>query len=311
MAQLDTRSSRRRFTLRMQPAALLPLAEPPPAVFRRALARRIIDAHRGFADVSLLAFSSASAGKGGRGGAPELDLSLVLPTLPDENLLLDACARAGATPWSRREGACGDGAFMVRCRADGIDVQLLYLDRPRLNRVLDRSEVPASAPQVLNRLAKDILRSEPLAGHAELARLQAHLNRLPPKLACAIVKRFLATPTPWRAITQLGRHYEVRRCRELQVDACYRLCAVRAALSQRYFTRLQVKRSDGLTPRFENAPEGLAEKIERLMKAPPRVAFAQLYALEGEVLDQVAREMPQVNLAAAQAQRAAYAPVFT
>jgi hypothetical protein len=294
----------------MKVTVALPLAEPAPAAARRALARRITDAHRVLADSSWLAFSSSSGGIGERGAALQLNLSFVLQALPDEKTLLDACARTGAMPGLRREGASGDGNFMVKWRADGTDVQVLYLDRQSLNRALDETELPATALQAPRRLAQEILKAEPLAGHAELARLQARLTRLPPKLACAIVKRFLATPTPWRAISQLGRHYEVRRCRELQVDACYRLCAVRAALSQRYFTRFQVKRSHGLTPRFENAPPGLAERIARLMEASPRVAFAQLFALEGEVLDQVAREMPQVNLAAAQAQRAAYEPAF-
>lgn len=283
------------------------LAESAPAALRRALARRITDAHRACADASWLAFNSAASA---RRQADEADLKLtfVLHALPDESALLDACGRAGATPWLRREGGCAAGSFMVRCRAEGVSLQLLYLSRAALEHALEAADLPAGAPLALLRLGDDIQRAEPLAGHAELARLQARLTRLPPQLACAIVKRFLATPTPWRAISQLGRHYEVRRCRELQVDACYRLCAVRAALNQRYFTRFQVKRTHGLTPRFENAPPGLAEKIARLMEASPRVAFAQLYALEGEVLAQVAREMPQVNLAAAQAQRAAYEP---
>lgn len=290
----------------MNVTAARPLADPAPAVLQRALARRISDAHRACADASRLAFSSASS----RAGAAELQLAFVLQTLPDEAVLQSACARAGATPWQHREGHRGDGSFLVRCRAEGVALQLLYLDRFTLERVLEDSGLPGGAPQALRRLGSDILKAEPLAGHAEFARLQARLMRLPPQLACAIVKRFLATPTPWRAIAQLGRHYEVRRCRELQVDACYRLCAVRAALSQRYFTRFQVKRAHGLAPRFENAPSGLAEKIARLMEAPPRAAFAQLYALEGELLDQVAREMPQINLAAAQAQRAAFEPAL-
>jgi hypothetical protein len=293
----------------MKDSAAPTLASSAPAALLRTLARRIADAHRACADPSWLAFNSAASA---RRPADEADLKLtfVLGTLPAESVLLDACARAGATPWLRREGGCEQGSFMVRCRAEGLSVQLIYLDRDSLERTLDAAEPPADAPQALRRLSDSIQRAEPLAGHAELARLQARLTRLPPQLACAIVKRFLATPTPWRAISQLGRHYEVRRCRELQVDACYRLCAVRAALNQRYFTRFQVKRTHGLAPRFENAPPGLAEKIARLMEAPPRAAFAQLFALEGEVLEQVAREMPHVNLAAAQAQRAAYEPAW-
>lgn len=293
----------------MKVSAAPTLADSAPAALRRAVARRIADAHRACADPSWLAFNSAASTPRGADEA-DLKLTFVLRSLPDESILLDACARAGATPWLRRQGACAQGSFMVHCRAEGVSVQLIYLDRATLERAVDESDAALDALPALRSLTDDVVRAEPLAGHAELARLQARLTRLPPQLACAIVKRCLATPTPWRAISQLGSRYEVRRCRELQVDACYRLCAVRAALNQRYFTRFQVKRTHGLTPRFENAPPGLAERIARLMEAPPRAAFAQLYALEGEVLEQVAREMPGVNLAAAQAQRAAYEPAL-
>ena len=287
-------------------------ASPPavssPAAQSRQVARRIADAHRPLGDVALLAFTSSSGST--RGGAPQapLNLCMVLATLPDESCLRAACAKAGGSPWSLTRLTRGEGRLVVLFEVDATEVQLHYLDRGALNRALDALYANADVNETLQRLEQDILKGEALFGHTELSRLQSGLTRLPPKLATAMVKRFMSTPTPWRAISQLRQRHEIKRCRELQADACYRLCAVRAALNQRHFTRFQVKRTSGTTPRFEHAPPGLAEKIERLMGSPPRSAFAQLYELEGEVLDLVAREMPQVSLAMVQAQRAAYEP---
>jgi hypothetical protein len=280
--------------------------DPAPAALRRAVARRLTETHRVLADASLLAFADASAGDARHRRSAALKVGFVLTTLPDEAQLAQACERAGGSAWFRRQS--GEGRLVVACRIDGLEVEVDYVDRAALDRAVDASAHDRAGDAALPTLGDAILKAEPLAGHAELARLKARLTRLPPQLACALVKRFMATPTPWRAIAQLGQRYEVRRCRELQVDACYRLCAVGAALNQRYFTRFQVRRTNGSAPQFENAPPGLAEKIARLMEAPPRFAFAQLFALEGEVLDQVARNMPQVSLAMAQAQRAAYVP---
>lgn len=284
--------------------------DPARAAARRTAARRLADAHRGLGDASMLAFSFASGVREPVGKRPELNVTIVLASLPEQSLLVDAGARAGATPWTQREGGLADGDLAVACGLDDVEARVRYVDRAALNRILADTPPKGEGRSDVESLGDTILRGEALVGHAELERLKARLTRLPPQLACALVKRFLATPTPWRAISQLASRYEVRRCRELQADACYRLCAVRCALSQQYFTRFQVQRTRGLAPRFDHAPAGLAERIERLLEAPTRSAFAQLYALEGEVLDQVAREMPQVNLAAVQAQRAAYVPAM-
>lgn len=290
----------------------MPLSSAPArAAARRVVVRRLADAHRSLGDASLLAFSFVSAFEGDAVQGPESNVTFVLASLPGSGRLAAAGLRCGATPWLEPQGSVEAGDFSVRCSVEGVELQLRYLDRSTLNRALE--EAPAAGQGCtadLPALADTILRGEALVGHAELARLQARLTRLPPKLAAAMVRRFLATPTPWRAISQLGSRFEVRRCRELQADACYRLCAVRCALSQQYFTRFQVQRTGGLAPRFDHAPAGLAERIERLLEAPTRSAFAQLYALEGEVLDLVARQMPQINLAAVQAQRAAYVPAL-
>jgi hypothetical protein len=289
-----------------------PNPQPPPEASpsnrRRAIARRVADAHRGIDDVSLLCFVSGSLVEDIADQKSDVDMSVVFQALPDKAVLGAACTRAGGTPWIWRQGTLADGGLVVGFHIEGIEVQIAYSDHATLDREVDALLVEHNPDTPLHKLGEGILKAEPLAGRAELARLQARLTRFPPELARAMVKHFLAAPTPWRAISQIIDRDAALWCRELQVDACYRLCGVSAALSQRYFTRFQVKRMRRLAAKFDHAPANLAERIERMMEAPPRDAFAQLFALEGEVLDLVAREMPQIDLGAVRSRRAAYDP---
>ena len=198
--------------------------------------------------------------------------------------------------------------MVVAFQVDGVDVQVRYSDHATLNREVDALLTQDTPDTPLHKLGESILKAEPLAGRAELARLQARLTTFPPELARAMVKHFLAAPTPWKAISQIAEPDAMLWCREVQVDACYRLCGVSAALSRRYFTRFQVKRMRHHSARFDHAPADLAERIERVLQAQPRDAFAQLFALEGDVLELVARTMPQIDLGAVRSRRAAYHP---
>ncbi|MFZ2651398.1 MAG: hypothetical protein WA210_14950 [Burkholderiaceae bacterium] len=282
--------------------------EPAPSNRRRAIARRFADAHRGIDDASLLAYLSSPGADEIADPKSDIDMSIVFQSLPDESVLAAACARVTRAPWICHQGSLAEGCMVVALRVDGIEVQIGYCDHATLNARVNDLIVGHGPGAELPGLDQAILKAEPLAGRAELARLQARLTRFPPELARAMVKHFLAAPTPWRAISQIVDRDAALWCRELQVDACYRLCGVSAALSQRYFTRFQVKRMRRLTAKFSHAPPQLAERIERMMEAPPRDAFAQLFALEGEVLELVAREMPQIDLAAVRLRRAAYDP---
>jgi hypothetical protein len=285
-----------------------PSPDPSPSNRRRAIARRVADAHRGINDASLLAFVSGSVVEDIADPKSDVDMSVVFQALPEEAVLVAACARAGGAPWSWRQGTLAEGSMVVSFPLEGVEVQIAYSDQATLDREVDALLIEHNPDTPLHKLGEGILKAEPLAGRSELARLQACLTRFPPQLARAMVKHFLAAPTPWRAISQIIDRDAALWCRELQVDACYRLCGVSAALSQRYFTRFQVKRMRRLTAKFDHAPANLAERIERLLEAPPRDAFAQLFALEGEVLDLVARQMPQIDLAAVRSRRAAFDP---
>jgi hypothetical protein len=97
-------------------------------------------------------------------------------------------------------------------------------------------------------------------------------------------------------------------CRDIQVDACYRVLLVLCGLSGLYFTRFQFKRLRRLASKLTLAPPRLAERIDALLLAPAREAFAALHDLEGEVLDLVAQRLPDVDLAEARRRRERWPP---
>ena len=96
-------------------------------------------------------------------------------------------------------------------------------------------------------------------------------------------------------------------CRDLQVQACYRLLGLLAAVNSRYYSTLQNKRLHHFAASLDLAPPGLADRIEALLAAPPRAAALALHALEGEVLSLVENRFPALDLAALHAHRAAFA----
>ena len=124
-----------------------------------------------------------------------------------------------------------------------------------------------------------------------------------------MVEHGLVMTLSWRGVTQIIHRDAGLWCRDIQVDACYRMLLILCGLNQRYFTRFQVKRVGRLAASLAIAPPHLAQRIEALLAAPPREAFVILHTLEGEVLELVAKHRPDIDLAPAHARRAAFAPV--
>lgn len=276
---------------------------------RRRVARRVAEAHRGLVAGPLLSFVSGSTVENLADHRSDVDMSVALPTLPPGPVLEAACGRAGGTPWFWTAGAPDDeNGTVVAFHIDGIEVQIGYSTHAALARDMDELLLRHNPDTPLHKLAEGILKAEPLAGAAELALLQARLAAFPPELARAMVEFWLKTPTPWRAITQILHRDAQLWCRELLVEACYRQLGMLCGLNRRYFTRFQVKRMGRLAAGFAIAPPRLAERIDALLAAPAPAAFAELHALEGEVLDLVARHRPEVDVAAARQRRTAFVP---
>lgn len=296
------------------PMARLHQAEPPAARpdlgaegrLRLAIAQRVADAHRGIDDTSLLSFVSGSTVDAIADSRSDVDMSVVFAALPDEAVLRDACRRAGGD-WFWQQGNVTEG-LVVAFRVDGIEVQIGYNHLAGLTAELDEVLVAHRPDTPNHKLAEGVLKAWPLAGADRLAALQQRLAAFPSALGRAMVVHGLAAPLSWRGAAQLLHRDAALWCRDLQVDACYRLLLVLCGLNGVYFTRFQVKRMHRLAARLAVAPPALAERIEALLAAPAREAFATLHTLEGEVLELVAQGLPDVDLAAPRERWSAYAP---
>lgn len=281
----------------------------PDALRRVAIAQRVADAHRALdSDGSLLALVSGSTVDNLVDELSDVDMSVVFAALPPEAALRDACRSVGSDWfWTVGDLAGGEGG-VVAFHVDGIEVQIAYTTHQALDADLDDLLIRHNPDTPNHKLAEGLAKALPLAGAERLAALQERLAEFPQGLRRAMVAQGLAVPMPWRAAKQLLRRDAALWCREIQVEACYRLLRVLAGLNGCWFTRFQVKRMRRLADKLPLAPPRLAERIEALLAAPPREAFDALHALEGEVLERVAQHMPDIDLEAVRQRRAAWTP---
>jgi predicted nucleotidyltransferase len=274
---------------------------------RRGIARRVADAHAALCDSGLLALVSGSTVDGTADEQSDVDMSVVLARLPEtEAPLLAACTAAGASEWFWRVGTLAEGGLMAAMRIDRIEVQIGYTSHERLARDIDELLVRHNPDTPLHKLGEGLLKAEALAGVPLLDTLKARLAVFPPELGRAMVAHFLSTPTPWRAIAQIVHRDTLLWCRDLQVDAVYRLLGVLAGLNGCYYTRFQVKRLHKLANGFALAPAQLAERIDAMLTGPVHAGFELLHALEGDVLALVKQHLPGVDVAAALERRKAW-----
>jgi len=276
---------------------------------RRALARRVADAHRPLAPADdLFAFVSGSVVDELADARSDVDMSVVFERLPAERELQAACERAGGQPWFWHAGTLADGGKVVAFRLDGIEVQIGYSDRRTLVARVDELLVEHRPDTPTHKLGEGILKAEPLAGEPALRALQTRLAAFPPELGRAMVVHFLTLGAPWRAVSQLLHRDGALWCRELLVEASYGAFGVLAGLNGRYFARFQFKRMRKFAASLDWAPTHLVEQVETLLAAPPREAFVRLHALEGELLDRVEAQLPEVDTAAIRRRRADFQP---
>lgn len=283
------------------------VAGPTESALRRHIAQRVAQAHRSLGDHTLLSFLSGSTVEGLADERSDVDLSVVLAELPAHAALRLACTEAGGSPWFWSHGLDDPGGFVVAFHVEGIEVQVCYTTHVALRDQLDELLVSHNPDTPLHKLAEGLAKAEPLAGPVALAAIQQRLTPFPEQLARAMVEHGLRTPTPWKAARQLPHRDAVLWCREIQVEACYRMLMVLAGLNRRWFTRFQVKRMARFAAPLSLAPRDLAPRIEALLAASPASAFAMLHALESETLALVERLMPDIETAGWRAGLAAYA----
>lgn len=290
--------------MRATPEALAPSVAQ--VGLRRRLAQRVLDAHRGIDDSTLLSFLSGSVVDGLADERSDIDMSVVLEELPARGRLEASCAAAGGSPWFWTHGDLAAQQLVVAFLVDGIEVQIAYASQAVLAGQLDELLVRHNPDTPLHKLAEGILKAEPLFGQRPLEALQARLRAFPDALADAMARHFAAAPVPWRAMRQIVHRDAPLWCRELQVQACYRLLGLLAAVNRRYYSTFQNKRLHTFAATLDLCPPGLADRIEGLLAAPPLPAARVLHALEGEVLVLVASRFPALDLARHHAARAAF-----
>lgn len=276
------------------------------ATLRRRLAQRVCDAHRGLDDSTLLAFVSGSVVDGLADARSDVDLSVVMDELPPAVALETACRRAGGTPWFWSQAGASDQQRVVAFHLDDVEVQVAYASRQVLQDQVDELLQRHNPDTPLHKLAEGILKAEPLFGAGALAGLQAQLADFPAGLAEAMARHHSRPVTPWKAMAQIVHRDAALWCRELQVQACYRLLGLLAAVNRRYYSTFQNKRLRQLAGSFHRAPPQLADRLEALLSAPPTDAARALHALEGEVLALVAATFPALDLAPLHAARARF-----
>lgn len=287
----------------------LPAATPRSRADRhRAIAARVARAHQALRDESLLSFVSGSTVEELVDERSDVDMSVVLATLPSAAELQSLCLAAGGSLWHWTLGKPEEGGFVVSFVVDGVEVQIGYATHATLTDQLEDLLVRHQPDTPNHKLAEGVLKAEPLVGAAALARWQQRLRDFPQGLREAMAAHAFKTPTPWRAVRQIIHRDTLLWCREIQADACYRLLLALCGLNSRYFTRFQVKRVHRLAAALAIAPPDLAARIDALLSAAPATAFAELHRLEAETLALVALHLPAVDSSLARQRHALFEP---
>jgi hypothetical protein len=286
------------------PAPPHPHAAPDPSALRRQIARRVADAHAPLAPDTLSSMLFGSTVDGICDELSDVDMSIVFEQFPTEAELAAACRRAGGGEWTWRNGGVdNDEGLAVGFDLEGIEVQIGYMTQRGLSADLDELLVKHDPATVNHKIAEGVLKAEPLLGPQRVAQWQARVAQFPQELADAMLRHFIAERTPWRWFSLLLARDSGLWCRELQVDACWRLFGLLAGLNRRCFTVYQFKRMHRFAEQLALVPPRFADRVEALLAAPLAEAFVALHALEGEVLALLAVHAPHVDLTAVHAQR--------
>jgi hypothetical protein len=278
-----------------------------PAAVRRAIARRVAEAHQPLAPSGLSAMVFGSTAEDRADARSDLDMSIVFEHLPAEHDLAGACRRAGGGAWLWQNGELQKEGMAVGFDLEGIEVQIAYTDRVILQRDLDELLVQHKPNTLNHKIAEGLLKAEPLFDADRLAAWRAQVAAFPPALGDAMMRHYLAEPTPWKWFGYLLQRDSALWCRELLVDACFRLFGVLAGLNHRYFSTFQFKRMHRFAAMLKLAPADLADRVEALLVAPLAQAFEALYALDGEVLALLTAHAPQIDLSASLDRRTRFA----
>jgi hypothetical protein len=276
---------------------------------RRTIAQRVADQHAALAPGALTAMLFGSTVDGLADERSDIDMAIVFDALPREAQLAAACAAAGGKPWTWQHGdPASDDGFVVGFDVEGIEVQIAYTDPRILQGHLDKLLVAHEPDTPYHKVGEGLMKAQPLIGPERLATWRAQVAAFPAGLGDAMMRHYVGQATPWKWFALLQRRDAALWLRELLVDACYRQFGMLAGLNHRYFTTFQFKRMHRFATALPLAPARLADRVETLLVAPLPQAFAELHALEGEVLALLAAHAPHIDCSAAHERRTRFEP---
>ena len=274
-----------------------------PAELRRDIARRVAQAHEPLLPGAITAMVFGSSADGVADARSDIDMSIVFDALPDEAELAAACRRAGGGPWGWQSGSLREEGLAVSFQLDDIEVQVVYTDPRLLQADLDELLVEHKPDTLNHKVAEGLLRAQPLIGADRLQTWRAQVASFPSALGDAMMRHYLAEPTPWRWFGLLLHRDAELWSRQLLNEACYRLFGVLAGLNRCYFTTYQFKRVRRFAAQLALAPPDLVGRTEALLVAPLPDAFAALHTLDGEVLALLQAHAPHIDQSAVQERR--------
>lgn len=277
-----------------------------PAELRRDIARRVAQAHEPLLPGAITAMVFGSTADGVADARSDIDMSIVFDALPDEAELAAACRRAGGGPWTWQSGSLHEEGLAVSFQLDDIEVQVVYTDPRLLQADLDQLLVEHKPDTLNHKVAEGLLRAQALIGADRLQGWRAQVAGFPSALGDAMMRHYLAEPTPWRWFGLLLHRDAELWSRQLLNEACYRLFGVLAGLNRCYYTTYQFKRVRRFAAQLVLAPRDLVQRTEALLVAPLPDAFIALHRLDGEVLALLQAHAPHIDQSAAQERRSRF-----
>lgn len=245
----------------------------------RALAGRVLDAFRRRTrpHAALLAGSAAA---GGADEHSDLDLLLYYERLPSDEAIAAARDELGGSDL-KTIAPRGETGLIEQFLVDGVPCQTAHLAFADVEGDIRRLLVDLDPDPLAMKAVGGLHDGLALHGAETIERWRAEA-RYSPELQRAVVARHWRIVPLWRLHDHLAaRDAELWR-RRILVDAAYDLLAVLAAANRVWFSSFQLKRTRALAARLDEAPPGLADRLESLHLLEPRAAADELEQLTRE-----------------------------
>lgn len=240
---------------------------------------------------------AGSAADGTSDEFSDIDLVVFHPQLPGDDEVGAVMAGLGATD-HRPLGRDRDAGYLVeQWTIEGVACQYVHQTeacwRAMSAAVLHDHDTDTPTQKALWGFHRGLV----LHGQELIERLRAEAV-YPEGLARAMVEANLDVFPLWRLADGLARRDAEWWQRSELVQATGKLLALLSGANRVYFSRFQFKHMRSWIDAFDDAPPGVAERIETILRSPlPEAAF-MLELLVDETLDVVERRVPDADTSA-------------